>query len=264
MARTFLVLVLTTVAALAVVATPGARTPHVDHVVLIVFENKERGAVVGSPSAPTFNRLAARYAQATDYRAVAHPSLPNYLALVSGSTHGVADNCTDCPQTGPTIGSKLSAAGKTWATYAEGYPTSTRFAMKHVPFLYFPGGVAHVHALSALHATALPAFSLVIPDMCSDMHDCAVASGDRFLKRLITPLLAQPSTIVFITFDEGVSDLGGGGRVALIAAGASVAPHSKVTAPVNHYGLLRTIAEQLGVQPPGAARGARPLSGIWR
>ena len=74
---------------------PGV-VPRVDHVVVIVFENEERQSVLGSGVAPTFDRLAARYAQATDDRAVAHPSLPNYLALVSGSTHGVTDDCTDC------------------------------------------------------------------------------------------------------------------------------------------------------------------------
>src|SRR4051812_24093593 len=91
-------------------AAPG-RVPRVDHVVVIVFENHERDSVIGNPLAPTFTALAHRYAQATNYRAVAHPSLPNYLALVSGSTHGVKNDCTDCLQRGPTIGSQLTQAG---------------------------------------------------------------------------------------------------------------------------------------------------------
>jgi hypothetical protein len=254
-------------ASAAVVASAGAqapRVPRLQHVVVVVFENEERGAVLGSGSAPTFDALAAKYAQATDYRAVAHPSLPNYLALVSGSTHGVTDDCTDCPQSGPTIGSQLSRAGRPWAAYAEGYPSSPRFAKKHVPFLYFLGGAEHVHAFTAFDPKRLPAFALVVPDLCNDMHDCPIATGDRWLKRFVAPLLAQTRTVVFIVFDEGSSHLGGGGRVAAIVAGAAVKPHARYTAPTSHYGLLRTASEALGVPPVGAARTARPLTGIWR
>ena len=66
------------------------RIPRLAHAVVIVFENHERSDVLGSPAAPTFTRLASTYAQATSYYAVAHPSLPNYLALISGSTPGEA------------------------------------------------------------------------------------------------------------------------------------------------------------------------------
>ncbi len=254
-------------AALAVVTAAGAqgpRVPRLRHVVVVVFENEERGAVLGSGNAPTFDALAARYAQATDYRAVAHPSLPNYLALVSGSTHGVTEDCTDCPQTGATIGSRLTAAHRTWATYAEGYPLSPLFAKRHVPFLYFPGGDEHVHGLARFVPTKLPAFALVVPDFCHDMHDCPVSTGDRWLARFVKPLLTQNGTIVFIVFDEGSSNLGGGGQVVLIAAGAPVQPHTRYDAPATHYGLLRTISDALGVAPVGAARNAKSLTGIWR
>lgn len=256
-------------AALVVATCAGARTPAVprlQHVVVIVFENRDREGVLGTGEAPAFDALATRYAQATDYHAVAHPSLPNYLALVSGSTHGVTENCTDCPQSGMTIGSQLSRAGRSWFAYAEGYPSSERFAKKHVPFLYFAGGSAHVKPLTSFRASKLPAYALVVPDLCNDMHDCSVATGDRFLKRFVKPLLAQKGTAVFIVFDEGLpaSDLGGGGRVAFIAAGAAVKAHATYAAPANHYGLLRTIEEALGLPAIGGARTAKPLTGIWR
>src|SRR4051794_38334332 len=115
-------------AALAEAAGPASAkppravaVPRLAHVVLIVFENREHQEVMGSGAAPTLDRLAAEYAQATSYYAVSHPSLPNYLALVSGSTHNVTSDCTDCGQSGPTIGSQLSASGRNWAAYAEGY-----------------------------------------------------------------------------------------------------------------------------------------------
>jgi len=245
----------------AVAARP-APVPHVAHVVVVVFENRERGAVMGV--APTFDALAARYAQATDYHAVAHPSLPNYLALVSGSTHGVTDDCTDCPQTGATIGTQLTRLGKRWGAFAEGYPDGARFAKKHVPFLYFAADMSHVHPLTAFHANALPAFSFVVPDLCDDMHDCSVATGDAWLHRFVRPLLARPSTLVFVVFDEGTTDVGGGGLVPLIVAGDTVRRHGVARQPATHYTLLRTIEDALGLAPLGAAKQSAPLSGVWR
>jgi hypothetical protein len=245
-------------------AAPGAGVPRLAHVVVIVFENHERGDVLGSGSAPTFTRLASEYAQATDDEAVAHPSLPNYLALVSGSTHGVTSDCTDCPQRGPTIASQLAARHRTAFAYAEGYPSSDRFAKKHVPFLYFPGGASHVVSLSRFDPTKLPAFSLVVPDLCHDMHDCSVAEGDRWLRGFITPLLAAPDTAIFVVFDEGTSDAGGGGVVPLIIAGTSVRPHSVYRQRTSHYGLLRTAEALLGLPALGHARTAPLITGIWR
>lgn len=255
------------IAALVAATSLGSAQPAVPrlaHVVVVVFENKARGDVLGTGRAPTFDRLAADYAQASDYRAVAHPSLPNYLALISGSTHGVTNDCTACPQSGPTIGTQLTQARSTWAAYAEGYPSSSRFAKRHEPFLYFPGGASHVHGLDALRPSALPAYALVTPNLCHDAHNCSLATADSWLKQFVPPLLLVPHTAVFIVFDEGTSDVGGGGVVPMIAAGTSVRPHSRYTQTTNHYGLLRTIEDALGVPPLGAAARARPLTGIWR
>src|SRR6185437_6698090 len=76
--------------------TETRSVPRFSHVILIVFENHEVGEVLGNSGAPTFNRLASRYSTISQYTAVAHPSLPNYLALVSGSTQGIDSDCTDC------------------------------------------------------------------------------------------------------------------------------------------------------------------------
>ena len=245
-------------------ASSAAGVPRVAHVVLVIFENHERTSVLGHGDAPTFERLASTYAQATDYHAVTHPSLPNYLAVVSGSTHGVTSDCTDCLQHGPTIGSQLTAAGRPWGAYAEGFPDGPRFAMKHVPFLYFAQDVGHVHPLSVLRPAKLPAFALVVPDLCDDMHDCSVATGDRWLAGFVRPLLARPSTVVFVAFDEGTTSAGGGGLVPLIAAGTAVRRHAVTRKPADHYALLRTMEDLLGLRPLGGAAAAAPLTGIWR
>jgi len=82
-------------------ATP--KIPRFTHAVVVVFENEEVSDVLGSSSAPTFTQLAHRYALLANYDAVAHPSLPNYLALVSGSTHGIDSDCETCTVAGPSL-----------------------------------------------------------------------------------------------------------------------------------------------------------------
>src|SRR4051812_14721296 len=71
-------------------AAPAAARPPPSpssHVAVIVMENKEAGDVVGSSASQYVPALARRYAIATHSYAIGHPSLPNYLALTSGSTH---------------------------------------------------------------------------------------------------------------------------------------------------------------------------------
>jgi hypothetical protein len=247
------------VIALALAALTLAAPPRFAHAVVIVLENRDRSAITAS-SAPALVSLGNRYARLTRYRGVAHPSLPNYLALVSGSTHGITSDCTTCSSTGSTIGDELDAAGLTWAAYAEGYPSSLRFAKKHEPFLYFRQDAARVKPLSAFDPAHLPAFALVTPDLCHDMHDCSTATGDRWLKRFVTPLLRVPETVVFVVFDEGAH----GNDVAAFALGTAVRPGSSFALATDHYGLLRTLEEAWDLPPLGHAATARPITGIWK
>jgi phosphatidylinositol-3-phosphatase len=247
-------------AGVALAAGSSERTlPAPAHVVVIVFENKDAAQINGS-SAPTFTSLGRRYARLTNYFAVTHPSLPNYLALVSGSTHGIASDCTDCSVTGLSIGEQLTRSGRSWYAYAEGYPTGSGFAKKHVPFLYFRTGAGHVVPLSSFDPQQLPDFAFVVPDLCHDMHDCPVATGDAWLKRFVRPLLGVPDTVVFVLFDEGQS----GNHVAALALGTLVHAHSVFGRRVDHYAMLRTIEDMFGLRPLGAAATARPIAGIWR
>jgi hypothetical protein len=257
--------------------------PRFRHVIMIVFENHEADDVLGNSDAPTFNRLATRYATIGNYTAVAHPSLPNYLALVSGSTHGIDSDCTGCLVDGRSLADTLQASKKTWKTYAEGLPSvgftgvsSDRYVKKHVPFLYFrrnltPTRIRRIVPLTQflpdLRRRRLPTFSLVVPDLCHDMHDCGVATGDTWLSGFMKPLLrgsALRNSVVFVVFDEGTSDDGGGGHVAALAIGPLVRRHASTNAPIDHYGLLRTIEHGLRLPLLGRSASARPITGIWR
>jgi phosphatidylinositol-3-phosphatase len=269
-----------------VCAVPASRAvptavPAFDHVVVIVFENKERGHVIGNPAAPTFNRYAKQYANLTAYYAAAHPSLPNYIALVSGSTEGITTNCTKCVVDTPSLADSLDEADLTWRTYAQGLPYSgftgpvfRRYAKKHNPFLYFRAVVDDakrrnrivplVRLAADVRLGTLPDFSLVIPDMCHSMHDCSVAAGDAWLRRTSAPLLTQPRTAVFVIFDEGSTSVRGGGHTPALVLGSTVRQSSRYRALSGHYEVLRTIEEAWGLPLLGASARAHAITGIWR
>jgi phosphatidylinositol-3-phosphatase len=253
--------------------------PAFKHVIVVVMENKSPAQVLGNRNAPAFNAFARQGAVLDGYRGVTHPSLPNYLALVSGSTHGIHIDCTHCTVSGRSLADTLEAKGLTWKAYAEGLPrpgwtgsSSGRYGKKHVPFLYFrnvlssPARLRRVVPLSQLArdraAGKLPSFSLVTPDFCHDMHDCSVATGDAWLKGFLPPLLKLPDTAVFVVFDE--SDRLFDSRVPALALGTLVRPHSRVTGRSSHYALLRTIEDGFGLPALGQSARAVQITGIWR
>jgi hypothetical protein len=262
-------------------ASAGVPVPAFRHVVVIMFENKEESSVLGSGNAPTFDAMAHRYATLTHYYGVTHPSLPNYLALVSGSTHGINSDCTSCIVSAPNLADTLERGGKTWKLYAEGLPhpgftgaSYGRYAKKHAPFLYFRDIVTsrkrrnRVVPLAQLHADLaghkLPDFALVVPDLCHSMHDCSVRTGDTWLRSKLPPLLALTDSVVFVVFDEGASNSKGGGHVPALALGTAVRPGVSFDNSTSHYGLLRTIEDAWGLSALAHSAGAQPITGIWR
>jgi hypothetical protein len=262
-------------------ATAAAPVPAFQHVVVIVFENKESPSVLGNRGAPTFNAYARRYAKLTRYYGITHPSLPNYLALVSGSTQGVTNDCTDCVVDATSLADTVEASGRTWKTYLEGLPApgflgaaSGRYAKKHNPFAYFrdiasdPARRVRLVPLSQLsadiRANALPNLSLVVPDLCHSMHDCSISTGDAWLRSQVGRFLQLPKTVVFVLFDEGQSNIGGGGHTTALAVGKAVRPGSRFAGVTSHYGLLRTIEQAWGLPLLGHSAHVPAITGIWR
>lgn len=243
------------------------------HIAVIVMENEEYGDVIGSSAAPYINRLARTYGIATRAYAITHPSLPNYLALTGGSTFGIDSDCTDCSAPGAGLAGQLNARGIGWKAYMEDLPRpcftgagAGEYAKKHDPFVYYraldPCG--HVVPLTALHgdeqAGTLPTFIWITPNLCHDMHDCSTSAGDHFLSSLVPPLLRALGRdgLLFLTWDEGSSDdgccrLASGGHIATILAGASARRGARLRTPVDHYSLLQTIEDLLGLPRIGGA-----------
>jgi acid phosphatase len=257
--------------------------PRFDHVLVVVLENKNQSSVLGDDEAPNFNRFATRYAVLSNYGGVAHPSLPNYLVLVSGSTHGIRTDCTTCLVSGRNLADTLEQAHLTWKVYAEGLPRagwtggfSGRYAKKHVPFLYFrdivskPARLKRIVPLRQfsrdLAVALLPSFSLIVPDLCHDMHDCPVGTGDTWLGRFLKPLLRDPqlaNSVIFVVTDEP-SDSNPAAPVPALALGPLVKTRSRFSARTSHYGLLRTIEDSWALPRLGRSAQARPITGIWR
>ncbi|HEY3209259.1 MAG TPA: alkaline phosphatase family protein [Actinomycetota bacterium] len=235
--------------------------------IVIVMENKAFGEIIGNPDTPYINRLAGKYGLALDYHAIRHPSLPNYLALLGGSTFDIRSDCTDCRVDAPNLVDRLENAGISWKAYMEGLPSpcftgavAGRYAKKHDPFMYFddiatdPARCSNVVALTQLDQDldghVLPRFVWITPDECHNMHDCGVAEGDGFLKRLIPRLLPslRPNGVLFLTWDESSSYAGqDGGRVVTIVAGPTVRKGFRSDARYTHYSLLHTIEESWGL-----------------
>ncbi len=266
------------------VSPRASASPRFAHVMVVVLENKPASAIVGNPAASVFNGLARRYALLANYHAVAHPSLPNYLALISGTTGGLRRDCLDCSLTAPTIAQTLDAAGATWKAYVEGvhrngFGDLDSHAVKaRIPFLYsryvlgHPGDMKRIVPLTKLAPDLrrgdLPTYSLVVPSLSHDMHNCSVRTGDRWLGSFVGHVLPAlgPRDVVFVVFDEShMQDMrGGGGHVAALALGPLVRRGSVSRASLDHYGLLRTIEHGLGLPLLGQSANARPIAGIWR
>jgi phospholipase C len=246
--------------------------------------------VIGSRSAPYVNSLARRYSAPRNYFGVAHPSLPNYLALLGGSTFGVRSDCTGCNQAASNLVDQLEGAGVSWKAYMEGMPRACyrgafyrRYAKKHNPFVYFdsvvgdPERCAKVVPGSRLKADLrndrLPEFAFVTPDLCNDTHDCSVRHGDRYLSGLIPRLLGAlgPEGFLVLAWEEGTTNASccagtaRGGRVPVVIAGPRVRRGARPRATYSHYSTLRTIEDAFGLPHLGNAgnRATRPLDALF-
>ncbi|MGW7244849.1 alkaline phosphatase family protein [Streptomyces decoyicus] len=253
-----------------------AALPSYDHLVIVVFENKQYGEIIGSSQAPYLNQLAQGGAELTGMKALTHPSQPNYFNLFSGTTQGVTgDGCyTAQSMTAPNLGQELIAAGKTFASYNEGLPeegsttcSAGRYAQKHNPWFAFKNVSLNTGKTFAQFPqddfTKLPTVSFVIPDMCNDMHDCAVGSGDTWLKNNLASYATwakDHNSLLMVTWDE--DNYLGSNRIATVFHGAHVTRGS-VSGAYNHFSLLRTIEDMYGTGHAGNAATAAPVTGVF-
>ena len=274
-------------------AQPAGR--HFDHLVIVVMENQGTREALADDNIAS---LAKRGAWFPNYRALAHPSLPNYLAMVAGSTFGVAADHVSAPIKAPTIVDRLEKKGLTWKSYAEDYPgrcylarfageahltpkasATALYAKQHVPLLQFasvqndPARCARVvnarEFMRDARAGHLPNYSFYSPNMFNDGHDTSLETASAWLRNFVQSLQGTLSmhqrTLLVVVWDEGGGDDTRHNQVLAIFLGDVVSP-GRYDARLTHYSLLRTIEDNFGLEPlADGDRNASPVpQSVWR
>lgn len=256
-----------------VTATPPVgSTGSIQHVFVVMMENHGYSQVWNTASTPYITSLGNQYVRATNYRALTHPSLPNYLQLAGGDSFGITTDCQpsdNCHVTAPSVADSLEAKGLTWKAYMESMPgpctlkSSGDYAAKHNPFVYFDSVkndpvrcAAHVVPYTVLATDLLspgttPNFAFISPDECNDMHSCPIETGDTWLKNNLPAILnsaacTSDKCLVVLTWDE--DDHQQGNQVLTIFAG-SAAKTGGATSDNAYttYSLLRTVEQIFGL-----------------
>jgi acid phosphatase len=253
---------------LSVACTPPTSTSQERHIFLIVMENHTPDQALSGPFTAS---LAATYRSADNYHAVAHPSVPNYIAMTSGSTWGITDDSYHELPSGADLGSQLTKAGVSWRAYMEGFDPAAGcldspmpYDPGHNPFAFYggecPSNVVPLTSLAADLAGDTPRFSWITPDRCHDTHDCEVSVGDDWLRQQVTAITDsqtwKSNGMLFITYDE--DDVSADNRVLMLAIAPGMS-HRVSTVEYTHYSLLATLEDMLGVGRLGEAKTASAM-----
>lgn len=247
--------------------------PRPDHIVIVVEENKSFTQIIGNTDARYINALARRGALFTRSYGVTHPSQPNYLALFSGSTHGIGGNTCPLELSGANLASALVEKGLSFVSYAESMPepgfegcTHGAYMRKHNPAANWKELAGFNQPFSAFPQdfAKLPTVALVAPDQRNDMHDGSVAQSDAWLKKNIEPYAQWAkahNSLLIVTWDE--DDGSEGNHVATLFIGSMVKRGSSAQR-IDHYSILRTLSEMYGLPYAGNSAQAAPIEGVWR
>lgn len=274
---------------LGVPGSAAVSHPKIDGTVFtIVFENHERGQIL-RPDVPTFFELANGYATADAYITDVHPSLPNYIVMTSGSTQGIHDS--DPPEVNATddrnnLGEQLDAAGVKWRAYMEDIGTPCRttslglYVVNHNPFVYYrsltadPARCAERVVGFDRHfdedlAAGEHRYMWITPNQCHNMHDCAPAIGDAWLKKTVGKIMASPGYrnggVLFILFDEGyVRVLDAEANLATIVVSERLARRPvRSNTRFDHRSYLATIQDIFGMPRLPTTMEATPMSELF-
>lgn len=254
---------------------PAGTLPRPAHVVIVIEENKAYSQIIGNRKAPFLNRLAAHGALLTHYYGITHPSEPNYLALFSGSTHGL--HLDSCPHhyASANLASELTAAGFSFATYSQSLPQvgysgcrHGRYARKHNPAVNWQGvdvrpGQNRPFRNFPHQFQQLPTVSLVIPDLDHDMHSASIKAGDQWLASHLgryARWAEHHHSLLIVTWDE--DNYRHHNHIPTLIVGGGIPP-MRVRGQFNHYSLLRTLEAMYGLPRLGKSADAMPITAPW-
>lgn len=240
------------------------------HVVIAMMENHAYSQIIGSRDAPYLSSLARSGANLTRMSAITHPSQPNYVALFTGSTHGVIDDRCPVHVPGANLGTQLLHAHLGFAGYAEGLPRTGSttcvagpYARKHVPWADsadLPPSVNRPFTDFPHDFASLPTVSFVVPDLDHDMHNGSVAQGDSWVRTHLSAYASWARThqsLLIVTWDED-DDRSAANRIPTIIVGAGVRAHT-VDRAVTLYSLLRLVEDRYALPHLGAAARAASI-----
>ena len=247
--------------------------PRPDHVVIVIEENKSFEQIIGNSIAPFINELSKRGVLFTQSYGISHPSQPNYLALFSGSTQGIGSDTCPLEFSGDNLASELIEKGLSFASYSETMPQPGFEGCYYGAYMRKHNPVANWKNLSTINQPLrsfpqdyfqLPTVAFVIPDQRNDMHDGSIAQGDLWLAKNIesySKWAMMHNSLLIVTWDE--DDGLANNRIATIFIGAMVKP-GRSAQRINHYSILRSIEEMMGLAYLGESAKAQSITGIWR
>lgn len=256
--------------------------PTTSKVMVIAEENRDASSIIGSSSAPYINSVANECGLATNYSAINHPSLPNYMALTSGLPYG-APWTSDCDAGGACLTGNNSIFQQVPNSkgYAESmssncqFNSSGEYATKHNPFPYYtqvaaacatndvPLGTTTSGALATDVANGtLPTYSFVTPNLQDDMHDGSIKQGDDWLASWLPQITAGPDyqsgdLTIIITWDENAGSAGN--QVATIVISPYTPAGTQSAVPFTHYSTLKAAEDVAGVPELNNAASANDL-----
>jgi hypothetical protein len=239
---------------------PLAKGKYFDRVFIVLLENQAYIDVVRND---LFKRLSERGTLLTNYKAIAHPSQPNYLAITSGNDWSVSDAPVNLNTR--NIVDLLEAKGLSWKAYAENYPTpgssqcftnessAGLYYRKHVPFISYDNvrnnparcqKIVDGKQLDVdIKSNAVPHFSFFTPNIENDGHDTGLGYAATWITTFLGPRLHENNfidgTLFVITFDE--DDYSHTNHVYTLLLGPMVDPNTYDSTSYDHYSLLRTI-----------------------
>ena len=276
-------------------ARESVRGKHFDHVVIVVMENEGTSQALADPRIAA---LARQSASLSNYHALAHPSLPNYLALVAGTTFDVTRDHVESPLKANSIVDRLEAKGLTWKSYAEDYPggcflhseagagrltplakPTALYTKRHVPLLNFASVQTNARRCSRVvsgdqfmrdaRANRLPTYSFYSPNLFNDGHDAPLGTSSAWLQGFVRDFsrtaAARNRTLLVVVWDEGGGNEARTNGVLAMLFGDVVRP-GRYGNYLTHYSLLRTIEENFGLAPlaDGDAKASQLPNSIWR
>ena len=258
-------------------ASSAHAAPRMDHVIVVIMENHSYNQVRSSSYTAS---LIANGTVFTNAHAVTHPSEPNYLALWAAATLGVTNDA--CPAPGSplmaeNLGHACEKAGLTWRAYSENLPSAGSdvcsadgklYTRKHDPWTNF-GNLNHQNERPYSDLAAdiaqgkLPNLAFVVPNNCNNSHDCSVSQADGWLSHNAPAMrnaLGNKGMLV-LTWDE--NDGSSGNQILTVFAGTPVRRGYQSGQNINHYSVVRTICEALGITPFAGAAGQQSIADVW-